>query len=219
MHLLGVDQVIVVQDQQHPAVARRGSQLVDQRRHQPRKRCWCRRGPAARPPARRCPAAPGPAPQPRAAKTVPGSSSPSSSDNQATGRSPRRAQSASSAVLPNPAGAPTRISRRASPSSSACTSRGRGTKPSCKRGTCPLVAEEHIPLGEQRPRQGPPQGAERSATYRSARPAMASVAAGSVSLPTATPNAVLTSPSKSQVTELSKSLDAAVEQFRSRPLD
>ena len=48
---------------------------------------------------------------------------------------------------------------------------------------------------------------------------MASVAAGSVSLTTATPNAVLTSPSKSQVTELSKSLDAAVEQFRSRPLD
>ena len=47
---------------------------------------------------------------------------------------------------------------------------------------------------------------------------MASIAAGSVSLTTATPNAALTSLSKSQVTELS-SLDAAVEQFRSRPLD
>ena len=46
---------------------------------------------------------------------------------------------------------------------------------------------------------------------------MASVAAGSVSLTTATLNAALTSLSKSQVTELS-SLDAAVEQFRSRPL-
>jgi transposase-like protein len=48
---------------------------------------------------------------------------------------------------------------------------------------------------------------------------MASIAAGSVSLATATPNAALTSLSKSQVTELSKNLDAAVEQFRSRPLD
>jgi hypothetical protein len=48
---------------------------------------------------------------------------------------------------------------------------------------------------------------------------MASVAAGPVSLTTATPNAALTSLSKSQVTELSKNLDAAVEQFRSRPLD
>ena len=48
---------------------------------------------------------------------------------------------------------------------------------------------------------------------------MASVAAGSVSLTTATPTAALTSLSKSQVTELSKNLDAPVEQFRSRPLD
>jgi len=46
---------------------------------------------------------------------------------------------------------------------------------------------------------------------------MASIAAGSVSL-TTPPNAALTSLSRSQVTELS-SLDAAVEQFRSRPLD
>ena len=48
---------------------------------------------------------------------------------------------------------------------------------------------------------------------------MASVAAGSVSLTTATPTAALTSLSKSQVTELSKNLDAPVEQFRSRPLE
>ena len=48
---------------------------------------------------------------------------------------------------------------------------------------------------------------------------MASVAAGSVSLTTAAPTAALTSLSKSQVTELSKNLDAPVEQFRSRPLD
>jgi putative transposase len=47
---------------------------------------------------------------------------------------------------------------------------------------------------------------------------MASIAAGSVSLTTAIPNAALTPLSKSQVTELPKSLDAAVEQFRSRPL-
>ena len=47
---------------------------------------------------------------------------------------------------------------------------------------------------------------------------MASVAAGAVSLTTATRNA-LTSLSKSQVTELSTSLDAAVDQFRCRLLD
>ena len=43
MHRLGVDQVVVVQDQQHLAVAGLGGQLVDQRRHQPLEGCRRRR--------------------------------------------------------------------------------------------------------------------------------------------------------------------------------
>ncbi len=43
MHQLGIDQVVVVQNQQHHIVGGLGSQLVDQRRHQPRKRPRCRR--------------------------------------------------------------------------------------------------------------------------------------------------------------------------------
>ena len=42
VHLLGVDQVVIVEDQQHLAVTALGGQLVDQRRHQPLKR-WRRR--------------------------------------------------------------------------------------------------------------------------------------------------------------------------------
>ncbi|HXZ71885.1 MAG TPA: hypothetical protein VEH31_13610 [Streptosporangiaceae bacterium] len=41
MHLLGVDQVVIVEDQQHPAVTGLGGQLVDQGCHQPVERCWC----------------------------------------------------------------------------------------------------------------------------------------------------------------------------------
>ena len=43
VHLLGVDQVVVVENQQQLILAGRGGQLVDQRRHQPLERCWCRR--------------------------------------------------------------------------------------------------------------------------------------------------------------------------------
>ena len=46
---------------------------------------------------------------------------------------------------------------------------------------------------------------------------MTSVAAGPVSLTTATPDAAPTALSTSQVTELPKDLDAAAGQFRSRP--
>ena len=53
-----------------------------------------------------------------------GSLSAVSADSHATGRLPDRAQWASRAVLPNPAGAHTRVSRRASPSSSAAVRRG-----------------------------------------------------------------------------------------------
>ena len=66
VHRLGVDQVVVVKDQQHLVVTGLGGQLV-------------------------------------------------SSDSQATGRRPLPAQSASRAVLPNPAGAQTTTSPRASP--------------------------------------------------------------------------------------------------------
>jgi hypothetical protein len=56
-----------------------------------------------------------------------GSLSPSSSDSQATGRRPCRAHSANRLVLPNPAGAQTSTSPRASPFSSSSTRRGRLT--------------------------------------------------------------------------------------------
>ena len=51
------------------------------------------------------------------------------------GRPTPRAQSASSAVLPNPAGAHTSTRPLASPSASASTKRRRGTKPGSGRGT------------------------------------------------------------------------------------
>src|SRR5580693_256461 len=108
VHLLGVDQVVVIEDQHRLVLAGPGGQLVDQRRHQPLERRRRRR------------------PEQRA--------------DPLGGSWPCPVQSASSAVLPNPAGAQTRISRRASPSSSASASRGRGTKPRCGRGTCNLVA-------------------------------------------------------------------------------
>src|SRR6185437_216889 len=69
-----------------------------------------------------------------------GSLSPASSDSHATGRSPRRAQSASRTVLPYPAGALARISPRARPSSSRAVSRGRSTWPGRGPGMCSLVA-------------------------------------------------------------------------------
>jgi hypothetical protein len=87
----------------------------------------------------RSPGAPGPA-RPPCRQNRTGSLSAVSSDSQATGRLPDGAQPASSAVLPDPAGAQTRISRRASPSPSASASRGRGTSPGRGRGTCSLVA-------------------------------------------------------------------------------
>ena len=43
MDRLGVDQVVVVEDQQHLAVTALGVQFVDQRCHQPLERCRCRR--------------------------------------------------------------------------------------------------------------------------------------------------------------------------------
>src|SRR5262249_59157611 len=64
-----------------------------------------------------------------------GSLSPASSDSQATGRPPRRAQSASATVLPYPAGAHTSTSPRSSPSSSRLTKRGRGTNTGRTRDT------------------------------------------------------------------------------------
>ena len=69
-----------------------------------------------------------------------GSLSAVSSDSQATGRPLRRAQSASNAVFPNPAGAHTTVSSPATASVSRSTSRGRGTRPCRARGMCSLVA-------------------------------------------------------------------------------
>jgi hypothetical protein len=52
----------------------------------------------------------------------------------------QRAQPASSAVLPDPAGAQTSTRPLATPSPSACARRGRGAKPGGGPGTCSLVA-------------------------------------------------------------------------------
>src|SRR5262249_9553843 len=83
-----------------------------------------------------------------------GSLSASSSDSHATGRPPPRAQSPSSVVLPNPAGAQTSTRPRASPTLSASTSRGRGTNPGWMRGTCSLVASStSCPDGATRARR------------------------------------------------------------------
>src|SRR5262249_41295988 len=95
--------------------------------------------PAAGPPARR--ARPGPVQRGhRERQNRAGSLSPPSRPSHATGRPPPRAQSASRAVLPNPAGAHTSTRPRARPSPSASARRRRGTKPGCGRGTCSLVA-------------------------------------------------------------------------------
>ncbi len=85
------------------------------------------------------PGPPGPEPQPHAARTGPGR-------YRRVQRQPRH----QTVTAPHPVGqqgrltgpgrAHTRISRRASPCSSASTSRGRGMKPGCGRGTCSLVA-------------------------------------------------------------------------------
>src|SRR5215813_4895968 len=95
--------------------------------------------PAAGPPARR--ARPGPVQRGhRERQNRAGSLSPPSRPSHATGRPLPRAQPASSAVLPDPAGAHTSTRPLASPSPSARTRRRRGTKPGCGRGTCSLVA-------------------------------------------------------------------------------
>ena len=78
-----------------------------------------------------------------------GSLSAASSDSQATDRRPRRIQSASSAVLPNPGGAQTRISPRSTPWSSHSTRRGRDMNPGGERGTNSFVASS--PYGSTAP--------------------------------------------------------------------
>src|SRR5262249_62386289 len=64
---------------------------------------------------------------------------------KSTGHRPPAALAASSAVLPDPAGAHTKISRQASPSSSRPASRGRGTKPGGRRGASSLAASSTPP--------------------------------------------------------------------------
>ena len=139
VHLQGVDQVVIINDQQHLAVIGPGGQVVNQRCHQPLEGCRGPAGPAGGRLSPRSPGAPGPARPPRDARTAPGRCR----LRPATARPPagyRTGPAASRAVLPNPAGAHTRMSRRASPSPSACTSRGRGTNPGRGRGTWSLVA-------------------------------------------------------------------------------
>ena len=131
--------MVVIQHQRHLAGRGPGGQLVDQRRHQPLERRRRRR------PEQRAHALADTGAHPiqrrhRWRQNRAGSLSPSSSDNQATGRWPRRAQSTSKAVLPDPAGAQTSTRPRPSPSSSRSASRGLGTKPGRGPGTCSLVA-------------------------------------------------------------------------------
>src|SRR5215467_14472778 len=92
-----------------------------------------------------------------------GSLSPASSDSQATGWPPDRAQSASRTVLPNPAGADTKTTPAATPSPSRPTNRGRDTNPGCGRGTCSLVAST-TSRSEAATQQEPPSAPQPSAT-------------------------------------------------------
>jgi hypothetical protein len=118
----------------------------------------------ARQPERRLPTRPAAGHSPSSAATAwrqnrAGSLSPASSDSQATGRRPHRAQSsASNAVLPDPAGAQTSTRPRPSPSSSRSASRGRGTKPGGP-GTCSLVASSTSRRPPQPP-ISPPRAAQ-----------------------------------------------------------
>ena len=92
-----------------------------------------------------------------------GSLSPASSDSQATGRWPRRAQSASRTVLPYPAGAQTSTSPRPSPSSSRSASRGRGTNPAAGRARAAWWPAAH-PARPRQPPAPPPRAAQSSVT-------------------------------------------------------
>src|SRR5215472_12839504 len=97
-----------------------------------------RRSPSSTPAG---PPAPGRTPSSAAAtyrQNLAGSLSPASSDNHATGRRHRRAQSPSNVDLPQPAGPHTTVTPRPIPCASPATNRGRGTKPA--RGTWNLVA-------------------------------------------------------------------------------
>ena len=139
VHRASVDQVVVVQDQQHLILAGLGSELVDQGRRKPLKRTRGRRPeqraqPLGDPGLCLIQSSDHVAPEPGRVVVAP------SRPSHATGRPPPRAQSASSDVLPNPAGAQISTLPRASPSPSARTRRGRGTKPGRGRGTCSLVA-------------------------------------------------------------------------------
>ena len=147
--------MVVVEDQQQVVSRRLIGQLVDHGPSPAARTTPAPAGRAAGPPARRSPAAPGPAratsmaPEPRRVIVARVQRQPR---KPATGH--RRAQSASTAVLPNPAGALTRMSCRASPSPSASTSRGRGTNPGCGPGTCKLGGQQHILPGQANPSRG-----------------------------------------------------------------
>ena len=152
MHRLGVDQVVVVQYQHHLALAGLGGQVVDQGRHQLLQGRRRRRAEQRRLPLGDL-RAPGPARRSACRQNRAGSLSPASSDSQATGRRPRRAQSASRAVLPNPAGAHTSISPRASPASSA---------PPGADGAQNPAAAGQVQLGGQQPIRPPAPATSRS---------------------------------------------------------
>ena len=139
MHRLETDQVIVIQHQRPLAGTGPGGQLVDQRRYQPLERHPGQAGRSAGSPARRSPGTHGPARLAHGARGGPGRCH----RHPATARRrdrPGRAQSASRTVLPDPAGAHTRIRPCPSPSSSRCARRGRDTKPGRGPGTCSLAA-------------------------------------------------------------------------------
>jgi hypothetical protein len=147
VHRLGLDHVVVVEDQQRLIITKPARKLVDEGRHRPLERM--RRG--------------------RAEQVVDpltdtwahpiqsrGSVTPKSCGVIVTRiqRQPPsrptfpRIQSASNAVLPKPAGADTKISAPASPSPSVSAKRGRATRPGGGRGTYSLVASRtSCPVG------------------------------------------------------------------------
>ena len=141
VHRLGADQVVVIQDQQRLAVTGLGGQdSLISAVTSPFERRRGGRAEERADPLFDALGMPGPAQPPHGARTGPGRCR----HRPATATRPdgRRteAQSASRAVLPDPAGAQTRTRPRSAPSSSRRARRGRGTNPARGPGTFSLVA-------------------------------------------------------------------------------
>ena len=139
VHRLGVDQVVVIEDQQHLAVAGLGGQLVDQRRHQPLEGCRRQRAQQqadSLPDPRAHPVQRGQRVTPEPHRVVVGCV------QRQPGHRPvaRRGQVGQQGRLTGPGRGTHQDQPPRQPFTERLYQRGRGTKPGCRRGTCSLVA-------------------------------------------------------------------------------